>query len=229
VAVDEPIPTSNRHVIEASQPDWTAQHATTARSMHCRLVAAGTYPDRDAIRDSEVWNINFDDGTFTRPGLSLRRASHLSTDGPVGPTRKPLPCTRKAVEQGRALRRFLHAPDQWTILGNGTRGGWLDGGCAILADAPREVLGPSADRIMLTDARGAPQHVAVIYRGLVIDGDGFSTQRAFLRRWRTLEHVDGATIEPFDGRGVDTIARDQSASSRLAKLLRQFPGLRSLG
>src|SRR5947209_4915929 len=70
--------------------------------------------------------------------------------GAVSPT--------KAMAQGRTLRRFLYEPDLWQILGYGTRGGWLDGGCAILADALHEVLGPAAQRIMLTDARGVPQH-----------------------------------------------------------------------
>jgi hypothetical protein len=133
----------------------------------------------------------------------------------------------KAMAQGRTLRRFLYEPDLWQILGYGTRGGWLDGGCAILADALHEVLGPAAQRIMLTDVRGVPQHIAVIYRGMVVDGDGVSTQRAFLQRWLTVEGVDGASIALFDSTRLGDIPRDQGASTDLAAQLRRFAGLES--
>jgi hypothetical protein len=133
----------------------------------------------------------------------------------------------EAMAQGRTLRRFLYEPDQWQTLGYGTRGGWLDGDCAILADALHEVLGPAAERIMLTDARGVPQHVAVMYRGMVVDGDGVSTQRAFLQRWLTVECVDGASIALFDSTRLGDIPRDQGVSTDLAAKLRRFAGLES--
>jgi hypothetical protein len=132
---------------------------------------------------------------------------------------------KEAMAQGRALRRFLYTPEPWKILGNGERGGWLDGGYAILADALYEVLAPSAERIMLTDVHGVPQHIAVMFRGMVVDGDGVSTQQVFLNRWRTVEHVNGPAITPFDARRLGTIPRDQDASTDLAAHLRQFLGL----
>jgi hypothetical protein len=42
------------------------------------------------------------------------------------------------------------------------------------------------------------QPVAVWFRRNFIDGDGISTRRAFLERWRRTEGIAGATIQPFD-------------------------------
>ncbi len=100
-------------------------------------------------------------------------------------------------------------------------GGWLDGGCLILADALADRLGQSAERLMIVDAKGNPQHIGVKCGGRLLDADGASTERALLRRWITLEHVNNPALAPLNVKAVVAagIPQDAEASSRLGDLI----------
>lgn len=59
---------------------------------------------------------------------------------------------------------------------------WGQGGCAVLASALVEVLGPAA-QLHAVVHDGHVQHYVVLYEGFVLDGDGASTRATFRRRW----------------------------------------------
>jgi hypothetical protein len=115
---------------------------------------------------------------------------------------------------GKAAREVLRSSKS-------AGGGWLDGGRLILADALVELLGQSAERLMIVEANGNPQHVVVKCGPWLLDADGASTERTLLRRWSTLEHVNRPALALLN---VDAIVaagipQDAQASSRLRDLI----------
>lgn len=83
----------------------------------------------------------------------------------------------------RAARRLLWSDRMLRTLHYLNDAGWNDGGCRILAEANLLWLGPLAERYVLID-RKQVQHVVVRVGDRYLDGDGASTERTLLRRWR---------------------------------------------
>lgn len=79
-------------------------------------------------------------------------------------------------------------------LANGAT--WTAGGCWLLAEAVRGVLG--GQYLAVIGSSGVTEHVAVWHKDRLIDGDGFSTPEIFVRRWQNKYKVKGAFIAAFD-------------------------------
>jgi len=128
----------------------------------------------------------------------------------------------------RALRRFLYGGSN-ELQGSAAfqllapwQCGWLDGGCHILADAVQMWLGAAATTLWgVSHGQHLPDHIVVQCGGWYLDGDGVSSKRALLRRWRRVEHVPGATLFPYNAAAGERsgIPRDRETSACLAQLL----------
>lgn len=145
-----------------------------------------------------------------------------------GRPRENLPFASAIRIAGRGLHRTLFgesalskATQEVLRSSEGAAGGWLDGGCLILADALADRLGQLAERFMIVDANGNPQHVVVSYGGRLLDADGASTERALLRRWSRVEHVADPGLVPLNVEAAVAagIPQDADASSRLGELI----------
>ena len=106
---------------------------------------------------------------------------------------------------GRSLKRLVSSDAAYRILDRhpGIAGGtWNQGGCWVLAEALRRVLGDDAELWAVMTARGPSrgfvQHVVVKWHGKFYDADGESTERALLLRWRDEELLAEPYLEPFE-------------------------------
>jgi hypothetical protein len=106
---------------------------------------------------------------------------------------------------GRSLKRIVSSDAAYRILDRhpGIAGGtWNQGGCWVLAEALRRVLGDDAELWAVMTARGPSsgfvQHVVVKWHGKFYDADGESTERALLLRWRDEELLADPYLEPFE-------------------------------
>lgn len=107
----------------------------------------------------------------------------------------------QAVKLGRCLKVAL-----WTnaALGLLPDCGWNDGGCAILAQALQR-LGKVGDLTGVWQTgpwhgnfcNPALQHVVLQVGPYYLDGDGVSTGKVLLDRWRQRERLQGAYLRVF--------------------------------
>lgn len=96
------------------------------------------------------------------------------------------------------LQQFLYRGDNFELILETSGGGWIDGGCQILADALVEWLGEGAEPYYLMGGMyGAgeewPEHAVVRYGSVYLDGDGASSEEELVARWAEEEHwaIDG--------------------------------------
>jgi len=95
------------------------------------------------------------------------------------------------------LKRFLRSPKAYRAhLPPDVYLTWLSGGCWLLAEALRRVLGGKL--VALGSRGGQVEHVLLLQGEWLVDGDGFSRERTVLRRWREKEGVADPAIWLFD-------------------------------
>ena len=135
------------------------------------------------------------------------------------------------------LRDFLYREDNFALVQDATGGGWLDGGCQILADALMQWLGEGAELYYLvggtTFEQGHehdwPEHALVRYGDLYLDGDGASSEGMLFDRWEQEEHMRGGWLAPgteeLRASGWEGgIPSDDGVSYELAqRLQKEFP------
>jgi hypothetical protein len=131
------------------------------------------------------------------------------------------------------LRDFLYREDNFALVNEATGGGWLDGGCQILADALVQWLGEGAESYYLVagsnGVRDFPEHALVRYGDVYLDGDGASSEGVLLARWEQEEHIEGGwlTLATDELRGTGWeggIPSDDGVSYELAQRLKvEFP------
>lgn len=86
----------------------------------------------------------------------------------------------------RELRKLLRRDDVWALLPEGT---WDSGGCALLAVALAQFLGPTAELVAVSEGPRIPvSHVMVRYGDYYVDALACQTKGETLRR---LEEVKG--------------------------------------
>ena len=109
----------------------------------------------------------------------------------------------EAVRLGRRLKYHLHTPEGLALLKPRSRRTWTSGGCTVLALALREVTGGELwgvfDYLPRRQAV-AWGHMVCMYVGestiWFLDGDGVSTSRQLVRRWRTEHHFQHPILHP---------------------------------
>jgi hypothetical protein len=107
------------------------------------------------------------------------------------------------------LKRALSTSEAYTILDEGVEGAdtWLSGGCFLLAKVLVKLF-PTAKLMVLmgvTKEQEAlhfapqPQHVLVKINNSFVDGDGISSEKSILQRWKKYEGMVGKCwVEAFD-------------------------------
>ena len=108
----------------------------------------------------------------------------MRADYPPTPT-FPQRLSPAADRARRRLKRCLWRPAGLDLLAI-WECGWNDGGCGVLAGAVQRWLGPAVKLVGLWDSDGL-EHVVAQIGGYYLDGDGLSTRRCLLQRWRIVE------------------------------------------
>lgn len=162
----------------------------------------------------------------------MRRSTLRSAPGEVGGAGLP---TGAAAELGANLYEFLWSdqPGGGFHLVEPTGGGWIDGGCRILAEGVQEWLGPENARLVTIDNgdQHAIEHVAVKVGSHYIDGDGVATGSELLDRWELTENVPNPEVRGTDRDILDStvIPKDGALSAKVATALAErFPWARAL-
>ena len=111
--------------------------------------------------------------------------------------------TETVSQFGSRLKRLLETDEAYTILG--PEGTWQAGGCWLLAEAVRKVLGPQAKLFAVLSERGllskhVVEHVVVEFDGKYIDADGAFTKEQLLEKMRKQEFVYNPRVVPFSNR-----------------------------
>lgn len=99
-----------------------------------------------------------------------------------------------------SLRRLINSKQAYAILDSTVGGTWLEGGCALLALALSQ-LGFGVLTVLIGRNRGQSesqvQHWLVkTSQGTYLDGDGVSSERSLLRRWKNDESIDDISLRP---------------------------------
>jgi len=100
---------------------------------------------------------------------------------------------------GVALKRYINSDDAYALLDDTPElagSTWQAGGCWALAQALRELIRGS-HLCAVVDMGGVQHHVLVRLGEHYLDADGASTEAQLLRRWRTLEHLQGPSVQSF--------------------------------
>lgn len=117
---------------------------------------------------------------------------------------------------GAAMREIALRAEFFESLGDF---GWLDGGCAIYADAVRRYLGEVATlAYVIAEGDGwgpIVDHALVIVDKQIFDGDGSSTVDGYLERYARLEGRTDATLELLH---ADELADDRELARQAAEL-----------
>lgn len=97
---------------------------------------------------------------------------------------------------GRELREFLYREDIFEILGND--GTWQAGGCWILAEALRRLLGAKARLKMVSSDASKCEHVVVQVGALFIHASGVMSEGELLTEMRCLERLANPRLTDLD-------------------------------
>ena len=110
------------------------------------------------------------------------------------------------------LKKVLSTNEAYAILDSAFPGGvdtWVAGGCYLLARALMRIA-PNAELMVLRGltkeqeqtkefTEPQPEHVLIKLGSSLIDGDGVSTERALIRRWKKYEGLVGKCwVEPYN-------------------------------
>jgi hypothetical protein len=107
----------------------------------------------------------------------------------------------------KKLKTFLRSSRAYRLyLSEGT---WLSGGCWLLAEALRQVLG--GELVALTSTNGV-EHVALEADGWIVDGDGFSRRDSLLWRWAEQERVARPQLVPFSSVELEVYSKAEIPS-----------------
>src|SRR5690242_10548496 len=128
------------------------------------------------------------------------------------------------VLEGRPLDRDLHrrvrracaSKAAYQVLtGRGHDFGFLDGGCWMLAEALRRVLGGALYAVYRVS--GVMEHVVLRRRrGVYLDADGVATAAALLDKMRRQEGVRGRlSLRPFEAGRAGAIPYDKQTVADL--------------
>jgi len=129
------------------------------------------------------------------------------------------------------LKKALSTSEAYAILDEGVEGAdtWLSGGCFLLAKVLVKLF-PSAKLMVLmglTKEQEAqqfapqPHHALVKIENSFVDGDGVSSERSLLQRWKKYEGMVGKCwVEPFDANKhkADYIALANTPAFKKAEL-----------
>ena len=129
------------------------------------------------------------------------------------------------------LKKALSTSEAYAILDEGVEGAdtWLSGGCLLLAKVLVKLF-PSAKLMVLmglTKEQEAQQFAPQPHHALVkieisfVDGDGVSSERSLLQRWKKYEGMVGKCwVEPFDANKhkADYIALANTPAFKKAEL-----------
>jgi hypothetical protein len=117
---------------------------------------------------------------------------------------------------GAAMREIALRPELFDELGDF---GWLDGGCAIYAEAVRRYLGDESTlAYVIAEGDGwgpIVDHALVIAAGHIFDGDGATPLDGYLERYARLEGRADATLELLH---ADEIAERRELAVQAAEL-----------
>jgi len=126
--------------------------------------------------------------------------------------------------QGEAAELLCALDNRWKAAG------WQSGLCWICAEGILQwILAPGSQAVRDLDPRmmilaaedKQADHVVVAVGSWFLDGDGVSTLRALLQRYRTLEGLVRPRLRPYDELGLSErgFPRDEEASRQLADCL----------
>lgn len=93
-----------------------------------------------------------------------------------------------------ALHRFLHRPDVFALLPEGS---WTQGGCLTLAAALRDWIPGSAVWTVATSRQhDKPMHLFAYWGEFCLDGDGVSTRQEMIEKMKRLEGLRSPVLVP---------------------------------
>jgi hypothetical protein len=162
-----------------------------------------------------------------RDRLAAFRRLHSKRPRPVTTP----PARRDPGTLGAAMRAVALRPEHFDELGDF---GWLDGGCAIYAEAVRRYLGEEATLAYVVaegDGYGPiVDHALIIAFGYAFDGDGATPLNGYLARYARLEGRADVTLELLHaeelagdrdlGRQARELPVNQDLARRLARAWR---------
>lgn len=111
-----------------------------------------------------------------------------------GPVTLALPAP---LSFGAAFRAWLHQPEQ-TDLVEHEYCGWLDDGCAVLALAVEQWLGPVVDLVAVCEGDLVQHVVARVGERWYLDAGGLWDARGLLDHWERDHGVHGPRLVPLD-------------------------------
>ena len=197
----------------------------------------------DRVRGAQAGNRgsaeNRPEGSKSAPGQTPQQGpegSVAEAPTPTGPPPSPPPAHQvlKEMEPAQArtalgLKKFVNSDRSYEILdaSKAKDSTWLAGGCKILADAIESSVG--GDQVVLYRAgNNHIQHYAVRIGDMYLDGDGVSTRRALLDRWKKAEGIPDVRIaKSSEAKSLGLIEKgivsDPEASQKMADMLKEGP------
>lgn len=121
---------------------------------------------------------------------------------------------------GAQISQALWSQEGLSLLGTDEYA-WNDGGCLLLADGLRYLLGPQAELVALV-GRGnrIGQHFLATVDGWYLDSKGAFRAAELLRYWEETEYLARPQITPIELAHLTTdIPRDQVVSAQISVFL----------